>query len=96
MSKAIALEAAGRGVTSNTICPGWVLTPLVQKQIDNIARERGILEEEAKKLLLLEKHPAAEFVTPENLGAFAVFLSSDNASQINGAALTMDVGWTAR
>ena len=96
MSKAIALESAGTGVTSNTICPGWVLTPLVQKQIDKISKDRGISEIEAKKLLLLEKHPAAEFVTPENLGAFAVFLSSEGADQINGASLSMDVGWTAR
>jgi 3-hydroxybutyrate dehydrogenase len=96
MSRAIALEAAGKGVTSNTICPGWVLTPLVQKQIETIAKERGILEEEAKKLLLLEKHPAAEFVLPENIGSLAVFLSGDAASQMNGAAVSMDVGWTAR
>lgn len=62
----------------------------------SIAKEKGISEEEAKKNLLLEKHPAAEFVQPENLGAFAVFLSSDQAGQINGAALSMDMGWTAR
>lgn len=96
MSKSIALESAGTGVTSNCICPGYALTPLVQKQIDNIAKEKGISEQKAKDELLLQKHPVGVFVMPENLGALAVFLSTGAADQVNGAALSMDVGWTAR
>jgi len=96
LSRAIALEAAGRGVTSNTICPGWVHTPLVKKQIERISSERGISLDEAQKVLTLDKHPTNEFVEPENLGNFAVYLSTDAAGQINGAALSMDLGWTVR
>ncbi|CAL8087208.1 unnamed protein product [Orchesella dallaii] len=93
-SKVVALEAAGTGVTSNCICPGWVLTPLVQQQVERISEEKGISYEAAKLQLLLEKQPSGEFVKPEDLGAFAVFLGSDAASQITGAALSMDGGWT--
>jgi len=95
-SKSVALEAAGTGVTSNCICPGWVLTPLVKKQIEKIAQEKGISLDEAKMKLLLEKQPSGEYVNPEDLGAFAVFLSTDAASQITGASLSMDGGWTVR
>lgn len=95
-SKSVALEAAGTGVTSNCICPGWVLTPLVKNQIEKIAQDKGISLEEAKMQLLLEKQPSGEFVNPDDLGAFAVFLSTDAASQITGASLSMDGGWTVR
>jgi len=96
LSRAIALESAGKGVTSNCVCPGWVRTPLVQKQVERIAAEKKISLEEAQAILVLDKHPVNEFVEPENLGAFCVFLASEPASQINGASLSMDLGWTVR
>ena len=73
LTKSTALETAPTGVTANAICPGWVLTPLVQKQVDDRAARDGISNEQAKKHLLLEKQPSGEFVTPEELGALAVF-----------------------
>jgi len=93
-SKSVALEAAGTGVTSNAICPGWVLTPLVKKQIEKISNDKGISYDQAKMELLLEKQPSGEFVNPEDLGAFAVFVSSDASNQITGAVLSMDGAWT--
>jgi len=93
-SRSVALEAAGTGVTSNAICPGWVLTPLVKKQIEKISKDKGISFDEAKMELLLEKQPSGEFVDPEDLGAFAVFLSSGASSQVTGAVLSMDGAWT--
>src|SRR3954465_6628540 len=96
LTKVTALETATTGVTCNAICPGWVLTPLVQKQIDDRAAREGIEVSQAKYELLAEKQPSLEFVTPEQLGAFAVFLCSDAASQIRGQALAMDGGWTAQ
>ncbi|MDB5909178.1 MAG: 3-hydroxybutyrate dehydrogenase [Massilia sp.] len=95
-TKVTALETAQTGVTCNAICPGWVLTPLVQKQVDDRARREGISVEEAKKALLAEKQPSGEFVTPEELGALAVFLSSPAANQVRGVAWNMDGGWTAQ
>jgi 3-hydroxybutyrate dehydrogenase len=96
LSKVAALENAETGVTSNCICPGWVLTPLVQKQIDALAERKGLSGEEAARELLSEKQPSKRFVTPEQLGELAVFLSSDAASNMTGTALTMDGGWTAQ
>src|SRR3954470_24046399 len=96
LTKVTALETATTGVTCNAICPGWVLTPLVQKQIDARAQREGIEVSQAKFELLAEKQPSHEFVTPEQLGAFAVFLCSDAAEQIRGQALAMDGGWTAQ
>jgi 3-hydroxybutyrate dehydrogenase len=96
LTKVTALEAAGSGITCNAICPGWVLTPLVQKQIDAIAAEQKLSQAEASKKLLMEKQPSGEFVTPEQIGAFVVFLCSESASQITGAALSIDGGWTAQ
>jgi 3-hydroxybutyrate dehydrogenase len=96
LSKVAALENAETGITSNCICPGWVLTPLVQKQIDALAERKGLSGEEAARELLGEKQPSKRFVTPEQLGELAVFLSSDAASNMTGAALTMDGGWTAQ
>jgi 3-hydroxybutyrate dehydrogenase len=96
LTKVTALETAQSGITCNAICPGWVLTPLVQKQVDARAAQEGISNEAAKKGLLAEKQPSGEFVTPEQLGALAVFLCSDAASQVRGAAWNMDGGWVAQ
>lgn len=96
LTKVVALETATTGVTCNAICPGWVLTPLVQKQIDDRAAREGIAVAQAKLELLAEKQPSHEFVTPEQLGELAVFLCSPAADQIRGQALAMDGGWTAQ
>src|SRR3569832_831111 len=95
-TKVTALETAQTGITCNAICPGWVLTPLVQKQVDTRAAQQGLSIEEAKKGLLAEKQPSGEFVTPDLLGALAAFLCSDAASQVRGAAWNMDGGWVAQ
>ncbi|TXD61587.1 3-hydroxybutyrate dehydrogenase [Ralstonia sp. TCR112] len=95
-TKSVALETAQTGITSNAICPGWVLTPLVQKQIDARAEKDGLSALEAKKDLLMEKQPSGEFVTPDQLGALAVFLCSDAAEQVRGVAWNMDGGWVAQ
>jgi len=96
LTKTVALETAGTGVTCNAICPGWVLTPLVQKQIDALAAAKGLGGAEARAELLGAKQPSGEFVTPAQLGGLAVFLCSDAAAQITGAALPVDGGWTAQ
>lgn len=96
LTKVVALETAKTGVTCNAICPGWVLTPLVQKQIEARAKEQGIDVAKAKLDLVSEKQPSQEFVTPEQLGGYAVFLCSDAAAQLRGQALAMDGGWTAQ
>lgn len=96
LTKVTALECAGLGITANSICPGWVLTPLVQKQIDAIAARDGLTNEQASVKLLSEKQPSKEFVTPEQLGQLAVFLCSDAAAQMTGTQLSMDGGWTAQ
>jgi 3-hydroxybutyrate dehydrogenase len=96
LTKVTALETARTGVTCNAICPGWVLTPLVQKQIDARAASENISGEQAKIDLLSEKQPSLEFVTPEQLGGLAVFLCSDVAAQVRGQAFAMDGGWTAQ
>jgi 3-hydroxybutyrate dehydrogenase len=91
-----ALDTAGTGVTCNAICPGWVRTALVERQIEALAARNGTDIEVAARELLAEKQPSLEFVTPDQLGQAAVFLCSDAASQMTGAHLTMDGGWTAR
>ncbi len=96
LTKTVALETALTGVTCNAICPGWVLTPLVQKQIDDRAARDKVSNDDAKRALLGEKQPSVEFVTPEHLGALAVFLCSDAGSQIRGAAWNIDGGWYAQ
>jgi 3-hydroxybutyrate dehydrogenase len=96
LTKSTALETAQTGVTANAICPGWVLTPLVQKQVDDRAAREGTSNEQAKKNLLSEKQPSGEFVTPEELGALAVFFCSPAANQVRGAAWNMDGGWVAQ
>ncbi len=96
LTKTTALETAGSGVTANAICPGWVRTPLVEKQITAIAESKKISQDEAARELLSEKQPSLQFVTPEQLAGTAVFLASDAAAQITGASLSVDGGWTAR
>jgi 3-hydroxybutyrate dehydrogenase len=96
LTKVVALETATTGVTCNAICPGWVLTPLVQKQIDARAAERGISVQEAKQALVGEKQPSGEFVSTEQLGALAAFLCSPAGDQVRGVAWAMDGGWTAQ
>jgi len=96
LTKVTALENATTGITANAICPGWVLTPLVQKQVDARAERDGISNEAAKRALLADKQPSGEFVTPEELGALAVYLCSDAARQVRGIAFNMDGGWVAQ
>jgi len=95
-TKSVALETATTGVTCNAICPGWVLTPLVQKQIDELAAREKLGIEQAKVRLLGEKQPSLQFTTPEQIAALAVFLCSESALQIRGAALPVDGGWVAQ
>ena len=95
-TKSTALEVATTGITSNAICPGWVLTPLVQKQIDDRAAREGITVDKAKLDLLSEKQPSLEFVTPEQLGELAVFLCSAAGNNVRGVAWAVDGGWTAQ
>ena len=96
LTKVTALENATTGVTCNAICPGWVLTPLVQKQVDAKAAAMGLSNEEAKKVLLLEKEPSMQFTTPEELGELAVFFCSAAGNNVRGVAWNMDGGWTAQ
>jgi 3-hydroxybutyrate dehydrogenase len=96
LTKVTALETARTNVTCNAICPGWVQTPLVEKQVGDRAARDGVTEAAAREKLLLEKQPSGEFVTTEQLGALAVFLCSDAASQVRGAAWNIDGGWAAQ
>lgn len=96
LTKVTALETATTGVTCNAICPGWVLTPLVQKQVDAKALALGVSNEEAKRQLLAEKEPSLQFTTPEELGELAVFFCSSAANNVRGVAWQMDGAWTAQ
>jgi 3-hydroxybutyrate dehydrogenase len=96
MTKVVALEAANEGVTCNAICPGWVLTPLVQKQIDDRAKASGKSVRDEEVALLAEKQPMHQFTKPESIGALAVFLCSDAAATITGSAYSIDGGWVAQ
>jgi len=96
LTKVVGLETAGSGVTCNAVCPGWVRTPLVEKQISDMAAEERISQEDAMKELLAEKQPSQDFVTPVQLGGTVAFLCSDAASQITGTAISVDGGWTAQ
>jgi len=96
LTKAAALETALTGVTVNAVCPGWVLTPLVQKQVDAKAAAEGLSDEEAKKRLLAEKQPSQQFTTPEELAELVVFLCSPAANNVRGVAWAVDGGWTAQ
>jgi 3-hydroxybutyrate dehydrogenase len=96
LTKVVALETAGSGITCNAICPGWVLTPLVQKQIETRAAQEGITVDQATRELLAEKHPSGQFTTVDQIGSLAVFLSSAAADNLTGACLPVDGGWTAQ
>lgn len=96
LTKTGALETATTGITVNAICPGWVLTPLAQKQVDARAAAAGVSGDEAKRQLLAEKQPSLRFSTPEEIGALAVFLCSDAAANVRGVAWQVDGGWTAQ
>jgi 3-hydroxybutyrate dehydrogenase len=96
LTKTVALETATTGITCNAICPGWVLTPLVQKQVDARAVAGGLSNAEATKQLLGEKQPSLEFTTPEQLGELAVFLCTPAANNVRGVAWQVDGGWTAQ
>ena len=95
LTKTVALEVAELGITVNAICPGYVLTPLVERQIPDTARTRGITEEEVVKNVLLAAQPTKKFVTIDEVASLAAYLASDGAASINGAVLPMDGGWTA-
>ncbi|HEX6018127.1 MAG TPA: 3-hydroxybutyrate dehydrogenase [Burkholderiaceae bacterium] len=95
-TKSVALETATTGITVNAICPGWVLTPLVQKQVDARASQAGVDQAEAKRQLLAEKQPSLQFTTAEQLAALAVFLCSPAADNVRGVAWNVDGGWVAQ
>ena len=96
LTKVAALETARTNITCNAICPGWVLTPLVEKQIGERASREGISVDRAKTELLSEKQPSHDFATPQQIGELTVFLCSEAAAQIRGVALPVDGGWTAQ
>src|SRR3954451_22630334 len=96
LTKTVALEAAGKGITCNAICPGWVRTPLVEKQIDDQARVNGLSREEVIPKIILERQPSKQFVKVEEIAATAVFLCSDGAASITGTSLSVDGGWVAQ
>jgi 3-hydroxybutyrate dehydrogenase len=96
LTKTVALEAAAFGVTVNAICPGYVFTPLVEKQIPDTAKARGITEEQVVKDVLLAAQPTRQFVTIEQVASLAAYLASEDAASITGAILSIDGGWTAQ
>ncbi len=96
LTKVVALETATTGITVNAICPGWVLTPLVQKQLDARVAAEGIDNAEATRRLLAEKQPSLQFTTPEELGELVLFLCSPAGNNVRGAAWAVDGGWTAQ
>ncbi|MDT4740373.1 3-hydroxybutyrate dehydrogenase [Bradyrhizobium sp. WYCCWR 12699] len=96
LTKVVGLETAGSGVTCNAVCPGWVRTPLVEKQISDMATQRGISQTQAVEELLSEKQPSLDFASPEQLGGTVAFLCSPAADQITGTTIAVDGGWTAQ
>ena len=96
LTKVAAIELANSGVTCNAICPGWVMTPLVQQQLDARAKREGRPVEEITRIMLAEKQPMVRFSTPESIGAVAVFLCSEAAATITGAPISVDGGWVAQ
>jgi 3-hydroxybutyrate dehydrogenase len=95
LTKTVALEVAQLGITANAICPGYVRTPLVEKQIPDTARTRGITEEQVVRDVMLAAQPTKQFVTIEQVASLAAYLASDDAASINGALLSVDGGWSA-
>ncbi|MES0824221.1 3-hydroxybutyrate dehydrogenase [Ruegeria sp. SCP11] len=95
MTKTVALETAQEPITCNAICPGYVLTPLVEAQIPNTMKEYNMSREDVVKNILLERQPSKEFATVEQLGGTTIFLCSDAAAQITGTTISVDGGWTA-
>ena len=96
LTKVVALENADRGITCNAICPGFVLTPLVQKQIDDRAEQTNKSQAETAREMLREKQPSGRFTTAEEIAALALFLCSDEAANVTGSSLPIDGGWTAQ
>ncbi|GEQ97992.1 3-hydroxybutyrate dehydrogenase [Iodidimonas gelatinilytica] len=96
LTKTVALEVAEHNITANAICPGYVLTPLVEKQIPDTAKARGMTEDEVKRDVLLAAQPTKKFVNVEDLGALAVFLCGPHSESFNGASLPIEGGWTAQ
>ena len=96
LTKTVALEVAENGITANSICPGYVLTPLVEKQIPDQARTRGITEQQVINDVMLKGQPTKKFITVEQVAALAVYLAGDDAAQITGTHVSMDGGWTAQ
>jgi len=96
LTKTVALEAAGKGITCNAICPGWVRTPLVEKQIDDQARINGLSREEVIPKIILERQPSKQFVKVEEIAATALFLCSEGAASITGTSVSVDGGWVAQ
>jgi 3-hydroxybutyrate dehydrogenase len=96
LTKVVALEAAGSGITCNSICPGWVLTPLVRNQIEERARARGLSVQSAERELLVEKHPTGVFTTIDQIGDLCVFLCTAAADNITGTSIPVDGGWLAQ
>ena len=96
LTKTVGLETAGSGVTCVAVCPGWVLTPLVQKQIDAKAAAEKLSPEAAKVALLGEKQPSGEFTTPEQIGSTVLFICSSAADQMTGSSISLDGGWVAQ
>jgi len=95
LTKTVALEVAEQGITANAVCPGYVLTPLVEKQIPDTAKARGLTEEQVKRDVLLAAQPTKKFVTVDEVAALTLFLASDGAASITGAVIPIEGGWTA-
>ena len=96
LTKVVAVELAGKGVTCNAVCPGFVHTPLVEKQIEDRMKETGFDRDKTIRDVILEKQPSKQFATVEQIAASVAFLASDDAAQITGTTLSIDGGWTAQ